>query len=55
MSGLTVSNINRAIINGEKKGVFILPKGASGKVKLAKAATPEKEVCYCPAFVRARD
>jgi len=43
MSGLTISNINRAIINGEKKGVFVLPKGASGKVKLAKSTTPEKE------------
>jgi linker histone H1 and H5 family len=46
MSGLTISNINRAIINGEKKGVFVLPKGASGKVKLAKSTTPEKEVCH---------
>lgn len=44
MNGMTVSNINRAIINGEKKGVFLLPKGASGKVKLAKAATDNKEV-----------
>jgi hypothetical protein len=45
MNGLTVSNINRAIINGEKKGVFLLPKGASGKVKLAKGAAHDKEVC----------
>jgi hypothetical protein len=44
MNGLTVSNINRAIINGEKKGVFVLPKGASGKVKLAKGAVVDKEV-----------
>ncbi|PVG02166.1 hypothetical protein CPB86DRAFT_823025 [Serendipita vermifera] len=43
MNGLTVSNINRAIINGEKKGVFLLPKGASGKVKLAKGAAHDKE------------
>ncbi|KAG8807039.1 hypothetical protein FRC18_005775, partial [Serendipita sp. 400] len=43
MNGLTVSNINRAIINGEKKGVFLLPKGASGKVKLAKGVPTDKE------------
>jgi histone H1/5 len=46
MNGLTVSNINRAIINGEKKGVFVLPKGASGKVKLAKGASHDKEVSH---------
>lgn len=51
MNGLTVSNINRAIINGEKKGVFILPKGASGKVKLAKPVAEDKEVSYSRVFL----
>jgi len=38
MTSLTVANINRAILKGQEKGVFELPKGPSGKVKLAKAA-----------------
>jgi len=38
MTSLTIANINRAILKGQEKGVFELPKGPSGKVKLAKAA-----------------
>ncbi|KAF8520217.1 hypothetical protein BU17DRAFT_65561 [Hysterangium stoloniferum] len=30
-----ISNINRSIAYGAEKGVFVLPKGPSGKVKLA--------------------
>ena len=45
MTSLTVANINRAILKGQEKGVFELPKGPSGKVKLAKAAE-DKEVRY---------
>ncbi|KAF9065322.1 hypothetical protein BDP27DRAFT_1229161 [Rhodocollybia butyracea] len=29
------SQLNRAITSGNEKGVFVLPKGPSGKVKLA--------------------
>lgn len=43
MTSLTIANINRAILKGQEKGVFELPKGPSGKVKLAKAAE-DKEV-----------
>lgn len=46
MTSLTIANINRAILKGQEKGVFELPKGPSGKVKLAKAAE-DKEV-RCP-------
>ncbi|KAJ4001373.1 hypothetical protein F5050DRAFT_1470396 [Lentinula boryana] len=31
----TASQLNRAITSGSEKGVFVLPKGPSGKVKLA--------------------
>lgn len=38
MSATTTSQLNRAITTGTEKGNFVLPKGPSGKVKLA----PEK-------------
>jgi linker histone H1 and H5 family len=47
MTSLTIANINRAILKGQEKGVFELPKGPSGKVKLAKAAE-DKEVRRSP-------
>jgi len=31
----TASQLNRAITTGSEKGIFLLPKGPSGKVKLA--------------------
>ncbi|KAJ3937044.1 MAG: hypothetical protein NXY57DRAFT_884563 [Lentinula lateritia] len=31
----TASQLNRAITSGSEKGIFVLPKGPSGKVKLA--------------------
>lgn len=45
MTSLTVANINRAILKGQEKGVFELPKGPSGKVKLAKAAEDKEVRC----------
>ncbi len=37
------SQLNRAITHGSEKGIFVLPKGASGKVKLApKGSTMHK-------------
>jgi histone H1/5 len=46
MSGLQTSQLNRAISHGTQEGIFSLPKGPSGKVKLApKAKTAIKEVC----------
>ncbi|KAJ3726179.1 hypothetical protein C8R42DRAFT_575540 [Lentinula raphanica] len=44
----TASQLNRAITSGSEKGVFVLPKGPSGKVKLAPKARSQdaaKEVC----------
>lgn len=40
------SQLNRAIAHGAEKGIFSLPKGPSGKVKLAKKpkADASKEV-----------
>ncbi|KAJ3478694.1 hypothetical protein NLI96_g9579 [Meripilus lineatus] len=40
MTPLQVSQLNRAIISGEKLGIFSLPKGPSGKVKLAPKTKP---------------
>ena len=49
MSGLNLSQLNRAITSGTEGGIFVLPKGPSGKVKLAPKAKPltsaSKEVC----------
>ena len=45
--GLNISMLNRAIAHGAEKGDFVLPKGPSGKVRLApkvKANTSSKEV-----------
>jgi hypothetical protein len=47
MTSLTIANINRAILKGQEKGVFELPKGPSGKVKLAKAAEDKEVCCVC--------
>jgi len=46
MTSLTIANINRAILKGQEKGVFELPKGPSGKVKLAKAAEDKEVRCH---------
>jgi hypothetical protein len=35
LNPLTASHLNRAITSGSVKGIFLLPKGPSGKVKLA--------------------
>lgn len=40
MNGLQTSQLNRAIVSGEKLGIFVLPKGPSGKVKLASKVKP---------------
>lgn len=49
MSGVNLSQLNRAITSGTENGIFVLPKGPSGKVKLAPKAKPltsaSKEVC----------
>ncbi|THU99330.1 hypothetical protein K435DRAFT_659269 [Dendrothele bispora CBS 962.96] len=35
VTGINLSQLNRAIISGSETGLFVLPKGPSGKVKLA--------------------
>jgi histone H1/5 len=35
------SQLNRAIAHGSEKGIFVLPKGPSGKVKLPPKSRPE--------------
>lgn len=40
MTGLNLSQLNRAITSGTEGGIFLLPKGPSGKVKLASKAKP---------------
>ncbi|KAI5123322.1 hypothetical protein M0805_009343 [Coniferiporia weirii] len=40
MTGLNLSMLNRAIAHGADAGTFILPKGPSGKVKLAPKNKP---------------
>lgn len=40
MTGLQTSQLNRAISNGAEEGIFSLPKGPSGKVKLAPKTKP---------------
>lgn len=46
MTGLHTSQLNRAIASGAEEGIFALPKGSSGKVKLAPKVkpAPAKEV-----------
>ena len=46
MNRQTLTNISRAIATGSEKGKFVLPKGTSGKVKLAAKAkaSDSKEV-----------
>ncbi|KAH9842344.1 uncharacterized protein C8Q71DRAFT_732450 [Rhodofomes roseus] len=39
-NALNASHLNRAIASGEKEGIFALPKGPSGKVKLAPKNKP---------------
>lgn len=39
--GLFSSNLSRAIATGEDKKLFVLPKGPSGKIKLAPGAKPK--------------
>jgi histone H1/5 len=50
LSGTNIYQLNRAIATGVEGGIFVLPKGPSGKVKLAPkakaAAGASKEVCY---------
>ncbi|EIN07820.1 hypothetical protein PUNSTDRAFT_126725 [Punctularia strigosozonata HHB-11173 SS5] len=43
MSGANVSHMNRAIASGAEVGIFLLPKGVSGKVKLAPKNVASKE------------
>ena len=43
MNGLNTSQLNRAISHGATEGVFSLPKGLSGKVKLAPKKVAAKE------------
>jgi histone H1/5 len=45
MTGLNLSQLKRAITSGTEGGIFLLPKGPSGKVKLASPSTSaSKEV-----------
>ena len=37
-TGVNLYQLNRAITSGAEKGTFVLPKGPSGKVKLAPKA-----------------
>ncbi|KAI0831127.1 hypothetical protein BC628DRAFT_1352376 [Trametes gibbosa] len=39
-SAVNLSHLNRAITNGAEEGIFALPKGPSGKVKLAPKTKP---------------
>ncbi|KAI0807186.1 hypothetical protein C8Q74DRAFT_44270 [Fomes fomentarius] len=41
---VNLSHLNRAIANGAEDGTFALPKGPSGKVKLAPKTKPANEV-----------
>lgn len=42
MNKQTLSNISKAIVTGSEKGKFVLPKGTSGKVKLAPKPKPSE-------------
>ncbi|KAJ4480577.1 hypothetical protein C8J55DRAFT_513214 [Lentinula edodes] len=52
MNASHLSQLNRAITNGAESGMFVLPKGPSGKVKLpsktSKTTDDSKEVRHCP-------
>ena len=48
---VNISHLNRAISNGSEDGTFALPKGSSGKVKLAPKNKPAptnevRHVCW---------
>jgi hypothetical protein len=46
VSGTNLYQLNRAITSGVTAGIFALPKGPSGKVKLApKKKASDDEVC----------
>jgi histone H1/5 len=47
MTAANIYQLNRAITTGTESGTFVLPKGPSGKVKLAPKvrASAAKEVC----------
>jgi len=45
-TGSNLYQLNRAITMGAESGIFTLPKGPSGKVKLAPKAGASKEVSY---------
>ena len=48
LTGTRISQLNRAITKGADEGIFFLPKGPSGKVKLPPKNAPaadSKEVC----------
>lgn len=50
LSGVNATQLNRAIAHGAENGMFTLPKGPSGKVKLAVKASKSsktKEVIAC--------
>lgn len=45
VTGNNLFQLNRAITSGAENNIFALPKGPSGKVKLAPKASATKEVC----------
>ncbi|KAB5596456.1 hypothetical protein CTheo_93 [Ceratobasidium theobromae] len=47
-----ITNINRAIARGAETNVFTLPKGPSGKVKLAPKKTSESKENHAPAAAK---
>ncbi len=55
--GVNLFQLKKAISSGADNGVFVLPKGLSGKVKLPpkKASTATKEVCRLSNVRNVRD
>ncbi|KAI0646892.1 hypothetical protein C8Q79DRAFT_593150 [Trametes meyenii] len=51
-SAVNTSHLNRAIANGAEEGIFALPKGPSGKVKLAPKTKPAPANEVREAFLR---
>lgn len=48
MNNANISHLNRAIAGGAEDGTFALPKGSSGKVKMApkiRKPSSDDEVC----------
>jgi hypothetical protein len=47
-TGTQLYQLNHAITSGVEEGIFVQPKGPSGKVKLAPKASAKdtKEVCF---------